>query len=71
MCVVASMQAVPPESIPDLSLKHILVATDFSDASRHALQQAAAIARLHQSDLILLHILPEQPYAESALEPTP
>jgi nucleotide-binding universal stress UspA family protein len=65
------MQAVPPESIPDLSLKHILVATDFSESSRHALQQAAAIARLHHSHLILLHILPEQPYAESALEPTP
>jgi len=33
------------------------------------LQQAAAIARLHQSDLILLHILPEQPFVESTFEP--
>lgn len=66
---MASSEAVQPPVIPELALRHILVATDFSEISRHALQQAAAIARLHQSDLILLHILPAEPFVESTLEP--
>ena len=68
---MVSAQTDPRQITPELSFKHILVATDFSDTSRHALQQAAAIARLHQSDLILLHILPEEPFVENALGPSP
>jgi len=66
---MASTQSVPRHDIPELTLNRILIATDFSEVSRHALQQAAAIARLHQSELILLHILPEEPFVESTLEP--
>ena len=68
---MAGQQAVQPSATPGLKLEHILVATDFSEVSRHALQQAAAIARLHQSKLILLHILPQEPFVESTLEPAP
>jgi nucleotide-binding universal stress UspA family protein len=66
------MAAVQPVSLsfhPEFQLKHILVATDFSDCSHHAMQQAAAIARLHGSDLLVLHVIPPQPMIENALEP--
>jgi nucleotide-binding universal stress UspA family protein len=66
------MSAVQPASLtalPKLELKHILVTSDFSDCSRSALKQAAAIARLHGSDILVLHIIPPEPIINSALEP--
>jgi len=66
------MSAVQPASavaVPGLQLKHILVPTDFSEHSHSALQQAAAIARLHGSDLTVLHVIPPEPVINSALEP--
>lgn len=65
------MSAVQPLSsvFPQLELKHILVTTDFSECSRSALKQAAAIARLHGSDILVLHIVPPEPALYEALEP--
>jgi nucleotide-binding universal stress UspA family protein len=66
------MSAVQPAStvaVPKLELKHILVTTDFSDFSRSALRQAAAIARLHGSDLVVLHVVSPEPMINTALEP--
>src|SRR4051812_26440933 len=67
------MSAVQPGvtavAVPNLELKHILVTTDFSECSRSALQQAAAIARLHGSDVVVLHVVPPEPIINSALEP--
>jgi nucleotide-binding universal stress UspA family protein len=47
-------EAVPPQRI---SLARILVATDFSSASRAALLYALSIARQYQSTLYLAHIV--------------
>lgn len=66
------MAAVQPVSLSSLSgfqLKHILVATDFSECSHHAVEQAAAIARLHGSDLLVVHAVPPEPMIHNALEP--
>lgn len=66
---MASTHPTPVVDLPQIFLKHILAATDFSDCSRVALQQAAAIARLHGADLVLLHVVPPEPDIHSALEP--
>jgi len=54
-----------------LELKHILVTTDFSEYSRFALKQAAAIARLHGSDIVVLHVVPPEPAMNYTVEPAP
>jgi len=66
---MATLQPVPFASTPKLELKNILVMTDFSDCSRNALKQAAAIARLHGSHLLLLHIVPAEPLIQNSLGP--
>jgi nucleotide-binding universal stress UspA family protein len=40
-----------------MSLARILVATDFSDTSSHALRCAVALARLHHARIVLTHVL--------------
>jgi nucleotide-binding universal stress UspA family protein len=44
--------------------QQILCPVDFSEASRHAIQYAVALARLHRSVLTALHVSPQEP-AES------
>lgn len=66
---MSAVQPASPTGIPKLELKHILVTTDFSECSRSALKQAAALARLHGSDILVLHIVPPEPIINSALEP--
>lgn len=66
---MSAVQPASPTALPKLELKHILVTTDFSECSRSALKQAAAIARLHGSDILVLHIVPPEPIINSALEP--
>lgn len=66
---MATVQPITVSPVSRFELKHILVTTDFSDCSRHALQQAAAIARLHSSDLSVLHVIPPEPMLQNALEP--
>ena len=47
-----------PNAITDVQVNNILVLTDFSAGSREALVYAVNIARLHNSKLTLLHIVP-------------
>jgi len=42
----------------DINLKHILCPVDFSECSRHAVDQAVAIARRRGADVTVLHVLP-------------
>jgi len=42
--------------------KRILVATDFSDINRLAVERAAILARQDKSELILLHVIEHFPY---------
>ncbi len=54
-----------------LTFKNILVATDFSEASTHALQCAAVITDLNQAQLVVLHALLPEPRAPIPLDPLP
>jgi nucleotide-binding universal stress UspA family protein len=48
--------------------RHILCATDFSDTAEAAWEAACELARVHQADLVLLHVfadLPPYSYAEA------
>lgn len=43
--------------LPAIAFRDLLVAFDFSDASEHALDYARAIARQHNSRLLLVHVM--------------
>ena len=50
-------------------LKHIVVAVDFSDESRRALDSAVAVAQAHSARLTVLHVDPAPPTASGYAEP--
>jgi nucleotide-binding universal stress UspA family protein len=52
-----------------ISFKNILVATDFSEASRHAAQCAAAIATSNNAKLFLLNVVPPQRHLADPVPP--
>ncbi len=52
-------------------LRNLLVATDFSEISRHALDYAAALARHSGARIHLVHVLAPQPFLPVPMEPTP
>jgi nucleotide-binding universal stress UspA family protein len=54
-----------------VTFKNILAATDFSDASRHALRWAASITGLNDGKLFLLNVLPAEPRLPVTLDPLP
>ncbi len=54
-----------------ITFKNVLVATDFSQASAHALQSAAAIAESHDAELFLLNVVPPAPHSSVPLDPLP
>ncbi len=49
-------RAVSPLQIPESQVKRILVAVDFSEASREALEFAAALAKRLGAEIALLHV---------------
>jgi len=53
---------------PEVSLKNIVVATDFSPASELALDHAMSIARHYDSKILLLHALAPAPPPQPGLE---
>jgi nucleotide-binding universal stress UspA family protein len=54
-----------------ISLKRILVATDFSAASKVALHYAAAMAKRHGSKIYVAHVIPPVPRTFIPIEPAP
>jgi nucleotide-binding universal stress UspA family protein len=54
-----------------ISFKNILVATDFSEASRRALECATAIAGGHEGQLFILHAMPSEARMPIPLDPLP
>jgi nucleotide-binding universal stress UspA family protein len=52
-----------------LSIKKILVPTDFSDTGMLAVDHAAMLARLTKAEMILVHVLPLNPYYFEIPEP--
>lgn len=63
------MPAVVP--IPRISLKNILVTTDFSPASTSALPFALALARLYEAKLIVAHVLAPEPHTQVVTDRVP
>lgn len=54
-----------------IEFKHILAATDFSDASQRALDYALAIARQYGSALSVVHAIPPEPREPIPIKPLP
>jgi nucleotide-binding universal stress UspA family protein len=59
------------EQAQAISLKNILVATDFSATSKAALSYAVNLARRHASTIYLAHVIPPVPRSFIPLEPVP
>jgi universal stress protein A len=49
--------SLPPISVPELRLKHILVPVDFSECSHKALEYAVSFAKQFGADVMLLHVV--------------
>lgn len=54
-----------------IALTHILLATDFSEASKTALRYACNLARSYGSTIFVTHVVPPEPYLAVPLEPIP
>ena len=54
-----------------IALNHILLATDFSEASKTALQYACNLARSYGSTIFVAHVVPSEPYLAVPTEPIP
>ncbi|HTR68221.1 MAG TPA: universal stress protein [Terriglobales bacterium] len=54
-----------------ITFRNILLATDFSEASEHALQYAAAVTDLNHSQLFVLHAVPPEARGPVPLDPLP
>ena len=54
-----------------VTFENILVATDFSEASKQALEWAEAITELNEGQLFILHALPSEPHLQVPLDPLP
>jgi nucleotide-binding universal stress UspA family protein len=67
MSVLAQIQ---PQN-QSVGFKQVLIATDFSDASRRALAYAIAIARRYSSALSIVHAIPPEPREPIQMEALP
>ncbi len=54
-----------------ITFNNVLVATDFSEVSAHALHTAAAIAEGNDAELFLLNVVPPEPHIPVPLDPLP
>jgi nucleotide-binding universal stress UspA family protein len=54
-----------------VTFKNILVATDFSEASKPALDWAEAITEVNEGQLFVLHAVPPEPHLPVPLDPLP
>lgn len=66
---MSPVQAAVASIVPQVSFKKILVPTDFSQCSQTALMVAAGIARAHEGEIILAHVIAPEPAMPTPLEP--
>lgn len=66
---MSAANAAPLTPVLEITLKNILVTTDFSACSEAAVKMAASLARQHQSQLILLHTIPFDPLVPNTVAP--
>jgi universal stress protein A len=64
----AQSSVMPSGKIPELHLKKILAATDFSECSRKAFHYAVCLGKQYKAELILLHIFEPAPPQVDILE---
>lgn len=67
---MSAANAAPLTPSLEVTLKNILVTTDFSACSEAAVKIAASLARQYQSQLILLHAIPFDPMLPNPVEPS-
>lgn len=60
-----------PTVVTRVAFKNILLATDFSEVSQHALLHALAMARRYDARLTLLHVAPPEVVTPIPMEPVP
>ena len=60
-----------PTAVTRVAFKNILFATDFSEASQHALRHALAMAKRHDSRLTVAHVAPPDTQVPIPMEPVP
>lgn len=68
MSTIASLQE---QQLNKIAFNRILMATDFSPASRRALDYAVAIARRYNAEISLVHAIPPAPRKPIAMDPLP
>jgi nucleotide-binding universal stress UspA family protein len=54
-----------------LTVKHIMVPTDFSDCASKAMPYAVSLARKYGSKIFVAHVLPAEPHPVIPIEPIP
>lgn len=59
------------KTVTPVTLKNILVATDFSPLWEIAMPFVSAVAKRHEANLTFLHVIPTMIYPEIPLEPCP
>jgi nucleotide-binding universal stress UspA family protein len=67
---MSAANIAPLTPVLEVTLKNILVTTDFSACSEAAVKIAASLARQHQSQIILLHTIEFDPVLPNPVAPT-
>ena len=60
-----------PDVVTRVAFKNILIATDFSQVSQHALLHALAMAKRYDAKLTVVHVAPPEAQASIPMEPVP
>jgi len=62
---------VAPNVVTRVAFKNILIATDFSEVSQHALLHALAMAKRYDAKLTVVHVAPPEAQTPIPMEPVP
>src|SRR6516164_10463125 len=60
-----------PDVVTRVAFKNILIATDFSEVSQHALLHALAMAKRYDAKLTVAHVAPPEAQTSIPMEPVP
>jgi nucleotide-binding universal stress UspA family protein len=60
-----------PKVVTRVAFKNILIATDFSEVSQHALLHALAMAKRYDAKLTVVHVAPPEAQTPIPMEPVP
>ena len=60
-----------PNVVTRVAFKNILIATDFSEVSQHALLHALAMAKRFDAKLTVVHVAPPEAQTPIPMDPVP